>query len=53
MELKAVETMLPIHEATLQSYLRATNLRVGLLLNFRGETLGIRRTLNPRAPTLP
>ena len=34
LELKAVQTLLPEHEAQLQNYLRATKLRVGLLVNF-------------------
>jgi len=33
-ELKAVRTLDPAHEAQLINYLRATNIEVGLLLNF-------------------
>jgi len=33
-ELKAVETVLPVHEAQLLSYMRLLGVRVGLLLNF-------------------
>ena len=33
-ELKAVEKLMPEHEAQLVNYLRATNMEVGLLLNF-------------------
>ena len=33
-ELKAVQNLLPEHEAQLQNYLRATKMRVGLLVNF-------------------
>ena len=33
-ELKAVERMLPIHEAQLLTYLKLTNKRLGLLINF-------------------
>ena len=33
-ELKAVESLAPIHRAQLLSYLRAAHLRVGLLINF-------------------
>lgn len=33
-ELKAVETLLPIHEAQLHTYLRLSGMRVGLLINF-------------------
>jgi GxxExxY protein len=34
LELKAVKTILPEHEAQLMNYLRATDAEVGLLLNF-------------------
>ena len=34
LELKAIEKLLPIHEAQLLTYLRLTRVRVGLLLNF-------------------
>lgn len=33
-EIKAVETVLPVHHAQLLSYLQLSGLRVGLLLNF-------------------
>jgi GxxExxY protein len=33
-ELKAVERVLPIHEAQLMSYLRLSNIKTGLLINF-------------------
>jgi len=33
-ELKAVETVLPLHEAQLLTYLKLAGLHVGLLLNF-------------------
>lgn len=44
-ELKAVDELLPVHEAQLLSYLRATKLRLGLLINFNVPVLkdGIRR----------
>lgn len=44
-EIKAVESFLPIHEAQLLTYPRLTGLRVGLLLNFNVPVLtqGIRR----------
>ena len=47
-ELKAVETLLPIHRAQVLSYLRATNCQLGLLINFNVVTLkqgGIRRVI--------
>ena len=34
LELKAVKMILPEHEAQLQNYLRATKMRLGLLVNF-------------------
>lgn len=33
-ELKAIETFAPIHETILVNYLKATEVEVGLLLNF-------------------
>ena len=33
-EVKALETILPVHEAQLLSYLKLSGMRVGLLLNF-------------------
>ncbi|MBL8485898.1 MAG: GxxExxY protein [Rhodocyclaceae bacterium] len=44
-ELKAVETLLPIHEAQLITYLKLSGLRLGLLLNFHVRLLreGMRR----------
>ena len=33
-ELKAVERVLPVHEAQLLTYLKLTRIRVGLLINF-------------------
>jgi GxxExxY protein len=34
LELKAVETLLPIHEAQLLTYLKLSGIRLGMLLNF-------------------
>jgi len=47
-ELKAVDKLIPVHEAQLLSYLRLTGFRVGLLINFHEEHLkdGIRRRVN-------
>jgi GxxExxY protein len=44
-ELKAVDTLLAIHEAQLLTYLKLSGLKTGLLLNFNSRTLrdGIRR----------
>lgn len=46
-ELKAVELILAIHTAQLMSYLKATNCRLGLLLNFNVPVMkdGIRRII--------
>jgi GxxExxY protein len=38
-ELKAVEHVLPVHEAQLLTYLRLTRIRVGLLINFNVPAL--------------
>ena len=45
LELKVVSRLLPVHRAQLVSYLRATDLRLGLLLNFQVPilTMGIKR----------
>lgn len=44
-EVKAVEQLLPVHEAQLLTYLRLSGLHLGLLLNFHVPVLkqGIRR----------
>jgi GxxExxY protein len=44
-ELKAIDHLLPIHEAQVLTYLRLTGLRIGLLMNFHALRLkdGIRR----------
>lgn len=44
-EIKAVDTLSPVHEAQLLTYLKLTGLPVGLLVNFHAETLrrGLRR----------
>ena len=46
-EVKAVETVLPVHEAQLLSYSRLSGKRVGLLVNFNVAQLrlGIRRRI--------
>ena len=41
-ELKAVRTLDSVHEAQLNNYLKATNIEVGLLLNF-GRKLEFKR----------
>lgn len=46
-ELKAVESLQPVHVSQVVSYLKATGLRVGLLLNFNVRWMkdGIRRVV--------
>jgi GxxExxY protein len=46
-EIKAVEAILPVHEAQLLSYLKLSGKRVGLLINFNVAHLreGIRRRI--------
>jgi GxxExxY protein len=46
-EIKAVEKLLPIHEAQLLTYLKLANHRLGLLINFNVPKIkdGIRRLL--------
>ena len=44
-ELKAVKALEEIHFAQVKSYLKATGLRVGLLLNFNAPTLVIKRVV--------
>ena len=48
LEIKAVERLMPIHEAQLISYLRLGDYRLGLLVNFNVRLLkqGIRRIAN-------
>jgi GxxExxY protein len=47
-EIKAVEQLLPIHEAQLLSYLRLSHKKVGLLMNFHVPVLknGLKRIVN-------
>jgi GxxExxY protein len=46
-ELKTVETLAPIHQAQLLSYLKAMGLRLGLIINFKVLVLkdGIKRVV--------
>ncbi|NVM20780.1 MAG: GxxExxY protein [Desulfobacterales bacterium] len=46
LELKAVAELSDIHFAQIRSYLKATGLKVGLLLNFAKPTLEVRRVVN-------
>ena len=45
-ELKAVKELGDIHFVQLRSYLKATGLKVGLLLNFSKPTLEVKRVVN-------
>ena len=47
-ELKAIEKLLPIHEAQILSYLKLSGKRIGLLINFNVLQLkdGIKRRVN-------
>lgn len=47
-ELKAIERLMPVHEAQLLSYLRMSDKRLGLLINFNVKLLrdGLRRVVN-------
>ena len=44
-ELKTVEKLIPAHVGQVLNYLRASNLHVGLLLNFAKPKLQFRRVL--------
>jgi GxxExxY protein len=48
LELKTVEGILPVHEAQLLSYLKLSNKRLGLLINFNVPLLknGFKRLVN-------
>lgn len=47
-ELKSVEAIAPVHPKILLTYLRLTNIRLGLLVNFNVELMkdGIKRVVN-------
>ena len=47
-EVKALESLAPIHSRQLLTYLRAANCPLGLLLNFGAPTMkeGIKRVIN-------
>jgi len=38
-EIKSVEALLPVHEAQLLTYMKLSELRVGLLMNFNVRSL--------------
>ena len=47
-EIKSVEAIAPVHRKQLETYLRLTDLRLGLLINFNVELIkdGIQRVVN-------
>jgi GxxExxY protein len=51
-EFKAVERILPIHEAQLHTYLKLTGLELGLILNFNVISMkdGIKRIVMKKTP---
>jgi GxxExxY protein len=53
LELKSVARASPVHAKQLLTYLRLTNLRVGLLLNFGAATMkeGLKRVVNDLPPS--
>ena len=53
-ELKTVDTILPIHDAQLLTYLKLANKKLGLLINFNEVLLkkGFKRLLNGKLPEL-
>ena len=48
-ELKAVESLLPVHKAQIITYLKLTRLPLGLLINFNAPLLkdGLHRFIHP------
>ena len=47
-ELKSIEALAPVHYKQVQTYLRLTNLKLGLLINFNVNLIkdGIHRVVN-------
>jgi GxxExxY protein len=54
-EVKAQERLAPVHSRQVLTYLRLMNCRVGLLLNFGGETMkeGVKRVVNNYTASSP
>jgi GxxExxY protein len=52
-ELKSIERLAPVHGKQVLTYLRLSNLQVGLLINFGGATLkeGLQRIVNNLPPS--
>ena len=51
-ELKAIQALLPVHDAQLINYLKVTGLSVGLLLNFGAKAQVKRKVFGPMNPLL-
>jgi GxxExxY protein len=49
-EVKAVQSLVPAHEAQLVNYLTTTGIEIGLLLNFGSTSLEFRRTSRQYRP---
>ncbi len=47
-EIKAVSSLNEIHQAQLLNYLKATNLKLGLLINFGTSRIQIKRMVNEK-----
>jgi GxxExxY protein len=45
-ELKSVSTILPVHEAQIINYLKATKKELGIIINFGTDSLEYKRYLN-------
>ena len=50
-ELKSIENLLPVHEVQVVNYLTATNVPVGLLINFGSSSLQFKRKHRRTAKT--
>lgn len=52
-EVKSIDRLAPVHRKQLLTYLRLTEMRVGLLLNFGADTMkeGLRRVVNDFVPS--
>ena len=51
-EIKAIKELLAVHETQLVNYLKATDINVGLLLNF-GPSMAFKRKIFEKAQSLP